>query len=95
MEKRVVGGRNLSPEACLTRLLALPVSKMPGLLKQIIGKSHGLRPSFLLKSSLFGLAPEIEVGDQPPLFDRFESLHDLIGNVVGDVRKSISLTRTV
>jgi len=29
------------------------------------------------------------------LFDRFESLHDLIGNVVGDVRKSISLTRTV
>jgi hypothetical protein len=76
-------------------ILALPIRQMTGLLKQIIGKSHRSRPSFLFKSSLFGLAPEIEVRDQAPLFDRFESLDNLMSDALGDRQQSISLARTV
>jgi hypothetical protein len=58
---------------------------MPGLLQQIVGKGHGSRPNFLLQNSLFGLAPEIEIREQPPLFDGLESLHDSISNAPGDL----------
>jgi hypothetical protein len=95
MKQRVVGCRNRTPQACLPQLFALTISQVPGLLQQVIGKSHGSRPSFLLQSSLLRLAPEIEIREQPPLFNGLECLHDSISNAIGDLQQPISFACTI
>src|ERR1039458_761068 len=42
-------------------------------------------PGFLLQSSLFGLAPELEIREQSPLLNGLECLHDSISNAIGDL----------
>jgi hypothetical protein len=71
----------------LPRLLPFAVGQVPGLLQQIVGESHRSRPSFLFQSSLFGLAPELEIREQSPLFDGLECLHDSISNAPGDLQQ--------
>ena len=72
------------------RRFRVQIRKVLSKLEQVVGEGHPLRNGRLIELSLFGLAPEIEVGQHAPLLERLKLLNDGVGDLVGDLQKPIA-----
>lgn len=66
------------------RLCRIQLGHLPGEHNQFLGIGHGSRPSWLVDASGVGLSEEIEVGKNPPCFERTNLLNDRLRDSFGE-----------
>jgi hypothetical protein len=85
MKKSVVGGRNGSSQACLSRILRLLVEKKKSLLQQVLCECHRLHPARILEMGKVG--GEVKVGLKSPSVERLKFVKERRRHSSGDVGK--------
>ena len=90
MRQRVVRCGNGPSQACLARIGRLQVRQKLSQLKRVVGITHRSCPRFFLERGLLGQAAKAEIGQDAPLFERLEALHNRILDLVRGVPQLIS-----
>src|SRR5580704_7986784 len=85
MKKSVVGSRNGSPQACLSRILRLLVEEEKGLFQQVFCERHGLHPAGILEMGRVG--SEVKVGLKSPSVEGLKFVKELRRHSSGDACK--------
>lgn len=95
MEQRVVRRRNGPSQTSLTRVRGIQVRQMLSQLKQFVGICHRSCPRFFLENCLLGLAAEVIIRQDAPLFEGLETLDNRSCYLVRGVQELISATGSV
>jgi hypothetical protein len=82
MKECVVRSRNGAPQTRLGGIGRLEVREMPGQIKHVLGVCHFSGPRFVGARCLFGLVAIAEIGENAPLLQRLETLHQRLLNFV-------------
>jgi hypothetical protein len=72
------------------RVLRVQIGKVLGKFEQVVVKRHASCQSRLIEFGLLGLAPEIEVGKNAPLFQGLHVANDGFGYLVTNFQELIT-----